>query len=170
MTNFPMSDGAVPTAADRLAAAERRGLRLPPSPTPQGDYRPALIHSGLIYTSGMGTVLDGVRRHVGYVGADISVEQAQEAATIATMNAVAAAVEAAGGAEAIERVLKLTGFVRSSEGFTDQARVLDAASRRLVELFGTWGVHARSAIGVAELPFGIPVEVELVLAHHGTSA
>jgi enamine deaminase RidA (YjgF/YER057c/UK114 family) len=154
--------GAVP--ADVAAVARAMGVVIPPAPRPQGSYLPAAIHGGIAYSSGMGPMLDGERRHLGYVGCDVTLEQARAAARIAVLNAVAAVAEAAGGLEKITRILRITGYVRSAPNFTNQVGVLNAASELLTDLFGERGQHARSAIGVAELPFGIPVEIELVAA------
>lgn len=152
------------TRSELFARADELAITLPQTPTPKGDYRPAVVHHGLIYTSGMGTMLDGVRHHVGYVGAEVTLGDAQDAAVISALNALMAAVDAAGGVENIDRIIRMTGFVRSAPLFTQQSAVLDKASQVLVQLLGDRGVHARSAIGVAELPFGIPVEIELIVA------
>jgi enamine deaminase RidA (YjgF/YER057c/UK114 family) len=149
---------------DVAAAARALGVVIPPAPKPQGSYRPAVIHAGVAYSSGMGPMLDGHRMHLGYVGGDVTVDQACEAARVAVVNALAAVAEAAGGLDKVIRILRVTGYVRSAPGFTSQVDVLNAASELLTNLFGQRGQHARSAIGVAELPFGIPVEIELVAA------
>ncbi len=153
------------TAAVLEQRAASLGVQLPPPPTPRGRYTPAVIHGGVIYTSGVGPMLNGRRHHSGYVGGDVTIEQAQQAAAIAAVNALTCASAAAGGVESLERLIKLTGFVRSAPGFTDQAAVVDGASSVLQGLLGDRGAHARSAVGVAELPFGICVEIELVAAH-----
>ncbi|TYB41856.1 RidA family protein [Actinomadura chibensis] len=146
----------------RRAAAQ--GVELPSPPEPKGSYRPAVVHRGTVYTSGVGPMLRGQRLHSGYVGGDVTVEQAQEAAAVAAVNALTAACAAVGGVESIERLVKLTAFVRSAPGFTRQSAVIDRASSVLHELLGERGRHARSAVGVAELPFGICVEIELLAA------
>ncbi len=137
------------------------GLEIPPCPRPRGAYVPAVLVGELAFTSGMGPVRGGVRHHIGYVGGGISVTLAREAAEIATLNAVAAL----GSVVSLDRVagiVRLTGYVRSAPGFTDQPKVIDAASTLLTRLFGEAGRHARSAIGVTELPFGISVEIEMI--------
>lgn len=153
----------VTTAQELTARALALGIEIPCAPSPKGAYLPALEHHGLIYTSGMGTMVGGVRHHIGYVGAEVSIEQAREAAAIATVNALAAAIAKADGIENIERVLRLTGYVRSARGFTEQTQVVDGGSVALTGLLGEAGTHVRSAIGVSELPYGIPVEVELIV-------
>lgn len=150
--------------------AERRGLVLPAPPAPQGAYRPAVVAGGMVFTSGMGPMLDGTRRHLGYVGADVTTEEGRDAARIAVVNALMAAIDAAGGIENIASIVRVTGFVRSAPGFIQQTKVVDAASEVLHDLLGEAGAHARSAVGVAELPFGIPVEIELTALLRGSPA
>ena len=122
---------------------------------------PAVLVRDLVFTSGMGPVRAGVRHHVGYVGGDISLTQAAEAAEIATLNAVAA-VGSVVDLDRVDGIVRLTGYVRSARWFTDQPKVVDAASRLLARLFHDAAPHARTAVGVAELPFGISVEIELI--------
>lgn len=138
------------------------GIEIPVTPKPQGNYTPALAVGNLVFTSGMGPILNGVRDNLGYVGADVTVEKASDSARIAVLNALSAIRSSFGSLDEIERIVRLTGYVRSAPGFGSQTIVIDAASNLLVELFGEKGRHVRSAIGVAELPFGIPVEIELI--------
>lgn len=152
------------TAQTLQQRAAALGVELPAPPHPKGAYRPAVIHGGVIYTSGVGPMLHGQRLHSGYVGGDVTVEQAQHAAVVAAVNALTSACAAAGGAESLDRLIKLTAYVRSAAGFTQQSTVIDRASSVLHELLGERGTHARSAVGVAELPFGICVEIELTAA------
>lgn len=152
------------TASERLA---RLGLELPAVATPVGTYVPALAHEGLIYTSGQLPLAEGDLLAVGLVGhrdQDVTPERATECARLAALNAIAAAAEAAGGLDNIVRVIKLTGFVASAPGFTAQPAVINGASGIIGEIFGDAGRHARSAVGVAVLPLGAPVEVELTVA------
>lgn len=144
--------------------AAKLGVELPDPPQPKGSYRPAVLHRGIVHTSGVGPMLHGRRLHSGYVGGDVTVEQAQQAAVVAAVNALTAACAAAGGVESIDRLIKLTAFVRSAPRFTEQNTVIDRASAVLHELLGERGRHARSTVGVAELPFGICVEIELLAA------
>lgn len=153
-------------ARDPEARLRELGYGLPPVPTPAGSYVPAVRVGGLVFTAGqIPLTQDGGLLHVGRVGAaaEVSVEQAQEAARLCVLNALAAAAGAAGGLSAVRRVVRVTGYVASAEGFRDQPRVLNAASELLGEVFGEAGRHARSAVGVAELPLGAPVEIELVV-------
>ena len=142
--------------------ARELGIEIPITPKPQGNYTPALVVDNLVFTSGMGPILHGIRHNLGYVGGDVTIEKASDSAEIAVLNALSALRSALESLDQIERIIRLTGYVRSAPGFGSQASVIDAASNLLVELFGEKGRHVRSAIGVAELPFGIPVEIELI--------
>ena len=148
------------TPSERLAAA---GIALPPVAAPAGAYVPALRHGTTIVTSGQLPFVDGELPARGKVGDGVSEEDAFRAARIATLNAVAAAADAAGGVDAITRVLKLVVYVASAPSFTTQPRVANGGSELLAEVFGEAGTHVRSAVGVAELPLGAPVEVELTV-------
>lgn len=140
------------------------GLALPEAATPAFHYVPVTLHNGIAYISGQLPRVDGGLSAVGKVGAEVSLEQAQEAARICILDGLACLKQALGSLGAVERVLKLTGFVASASGFTQQPVVIDAASRLLTDLFGENGRHARSAVGVAELPRNSPVEIEMILA------
>ena len=149
------------TPSERLAAA---GIALPPVAAPAGAYVPALRHGTTIVTSGQLPFVDGELPARGKVGDGVSEEDAFRAARIATLNAVAAAADAAGGVDAITRVLKLVVYVASAPSFTTQPRVANGGSELLAEVFGEAGTHVRSAVGVAVLPLDTPVEVELTVA------
>lgn len=139
------------------------GLELPPVPTPAGSYVPATRSGNLIFTAGQLPLTGGELLATGKVGESVNPEVANEAARLCALNALAAAAAAAGGLDNIHRVVKVTGFVASAPGFGGQAGVLNGASDLLGEVFGENGRHARSAVGVAELPLGAPVEVEIVV-------
>ena len=151
------------SAAERLAAL---GLTLPPVTPPVAAYVPALRTGAYVYVSGQVPVVDGKLPATGKVGGSVSAEEAAGLARICALNALAAAAEAAGGLEAIHRIVKVVGFVASAPGFNGQPQVINGASELLIEVFGEAGRHARSAIGVAELPLGAPVEVELIAEVH----
>lgn len=153
--------------ADLEKRVKALGLHIPPAPAPKGSYVPVVRVGDLLFTSGMGPLRSGARIHSGYVGGEVSVDQARAAAQVAVLNALGVLREALGTLDRVGQVIKLTGYVRSSPGFTGQTVVIDAASDLLISLFGESGRHARSAIGVAELPFGISVEIELVVAAAG---
>jgi enamine deaminase RidA (YjgF/YER057c/UK114 family) len=145
--------------AERLAAL---GLTLPPVAAPVAAYVPAVRTGGFVYTSGQLPTVDGKLPAVGKVGAEVSAADAAGMARTCALNALAAAAYAAGGLDAIGRIVKVTGFVASAPGFSGQPQVVNGASELLIEVFGEDGRHARSAVGVAELPLNAPVEVELI--------
>ena len=145
--------------AERLAAL---GLTLPPVVAPVAAYVPAVVASGFVYTSGQLPTVDGKLPAVGKVGGEVSAEEAAGLARTCALTAIAAAAAAAGGLDAIGRIVKVVGFVASAPGFSGQPQVINGASELLIEVFGEDGQHARSAVGVAELPLNTPVEVELI--------
>ncbi|PPF50750.1 LysR family transcriptional regulator [Rathayibacter sp. AY1A1] len=147
--------------AERLAEL---GVELPAVAVPAGAYVPAVVHGGLVYTAGQIPFVDGSLPMVGKVGAEVSPEQAKELARTCALNALAAVADAIGSLDRVTRIVKLTGFVASASGFTGQPGVINGASELLGDVFGEPGRHARSAVGVAELPLGAPVEVELIVA------
>lgn len=148
------------TASARL---RELGIDLPPVPAPAGLYVPATRVGDLVYTSGQLPTVDGALTFTGLVGRDVSIDNAAAAARVAAINAVAAAAAAADGIDNVVRVIKLTGFVACTADFTAQPQVINGASGLLGEIFGDAGVHARAAVGVAALPAGAPVEVEMVV-------
>jgi enamine deaminase RidA (YjgF/YER057c/UK114 family) len=138
------------------------GLVLPPVATPAGAYVPAVRTGSLVFTAGQLPLVEGTLAATGKLGAEIGTERGQQLTRRCALNALAA-VDALVGLDAVVRVVKVVGFVASAPGFTAQPAVLNGASELLGELFGTAGAHARSAVGVAELPLGAPVEVELIV-------
>ncbi|MFN0316046.1 MAG: RidA family protein [Burkholderiales bacterium] len=145
----------------RLTAA---GLRLPEFAAPAFQYKAVVVHQGVAYVSGQ-IPREGADVFVrGKVGAQIDLATAKEAARRCVLGALSALKAELGSLDRVERVLKVTGFVASAPGFTDQPQVIDAASGLLIDVLGDAGRHARSAIGVAELPRGVPVEIEFVVA------
>jgi len=142
----------------------KMGLLLPPPAKPAFQYVPVTIHAGVAYVSGQLPREDGEVRIVGKVGAGVDVGTAQRAAQFCILNGLSCVKQAVGSLENVERILKVTGFVASAPGFVQQPTVIDAASSLLVELFGDRGRHARSAVGVAELPRNAAVEIEMVIA------
>jgi len=149
----------VTTHTERLAAL---GLTLPPVTAPVAAYVPAVQTGSYIYVSGQVPVADGKVAATGKVGAEVSTEDAAGLARICALNALAAAANVAGGLDNIARIVKVVGFVASAPGFNGQPQVINGASGLLIEVLGEDGRHARSAIGVAELPLNVPVEVELI--------
>lgn len=151
----------MPTPDEALASL---GIELPEPPTAVASYVPAVVHGGLVWVSGQVPLrAEGLPR-LGLVGRDISVEHAVEEARYCAINAIAQLKKAAGSLDRIARILKVTVFVASSEGFHAQPQVGNGASELLEQVFGEAGRHARSAVGVAQLPLGVPVEVDLVAA------
>jgi len=143
---------------------QRLGLRLPEPVAPAFQYVAVVVEDGLAWVSGQ-IPRDGSKiLFIGKVGAEVSLEQAQAAARACVLQGLSQLKQALGGFDRVRRVVKVTGFVASAPGFVQQPSVMDAASELLVQVLGEAGRHARSAIGVAELPRGVPVEVELVVA------
>ena len=131
---------------------------------PQGRYVPAVVHGGVAYSAGMTPRVDGELVCRGTVGLEVSAEQARDLAGLAAANALAAIEAAAGGRERIERCLRLTVYVAAAPDFTAHSAVADGASEALALRLGDRGETARTAVGVAGLPSGAPVEVELTVA------
>ena len=140
-----------------LARLAELGIELPEVAPPVAAYIPAVRTGNLVYTSGQ-----VARDLTGKVGAEVSEADAKDAARGCALNALAA-VDALVGLDAVVRVVKVVGFVASAPGFTGQPEVINGASELLGEVFGEAGAHARSAVGVAELPLGVPVEVEMIV-------
>ncbi len=147
------------TAADNLQAL---GITLPSVAAPVGSYIPATRSGSLILTSGQLPTRDGQLTCAGKVGRDVTLEDAADAASLAVVNAIAAAASVAGGIDNIKRIVRLAVFVNSAPGFTDQPKVANGASDLLVRIFGDPGRHVRAAVGVNELPLNAPVELELI--------
>ena len=138
------------------------GIALPELVAPLASYVPAVRTGNLVYTSGQLPITDGKLAGSGKVGAEVSPEDAKAMARICALNALAA-VNSLVGIDAVTRVVKVVGFVASASGFNGQPGVVNGASDLLAEVFGEQGAHARSAVGVAELPLDAPVEVELIV-------
>lgn len=145
--------------SERLAEL---GIELPAVVPPLAAYVPAVQTGNLVYTAGQLPLVSGKLTSTGKVGAEVTPEQATDAARVCALNALAA-IDSLVGVDAIKRVVKVVGFVASASGFTGQPGVINGASNVLGEIFGDAGVHARSAVGVSELPLGAPVEVELIV-------
>ena len=138
------------------------GITLPQLAAPAGSYLPAVRSGNLLFTAGQLPFVDGRLPATGKVGAEVSPEDAKEYARLAGLNLLAT-IDSAVGLDAVERVVKIVGFVASAEGFTGQPGVINGVSDLMAEVFGEAGRHARSAVGVAELPLGSPVEVEAII-------
>jgi len=148
--------------ADVHARLAELGLSLPAVTPPVAAYVPAVRSGNYVYVSGQLPFVDGVLAVTGKVGAEVAPEQANELAARCALNALAA-IDDLVGLGAVVRVVKVTGFVASAPGFTGQPGVINGASELFGQVFGEAGRHARSAVGVAELPLGTPVEVEVIV-------
>jgi enamine deaminase RidA (YjgF/YER057c/UK114 family) len=136
-----------------------------PEPTPSlYQYVPVMIHNGVAYISGQVPRVDGDIPYTGKVGEEVSIEQAQELAEICVLKGLSSLKAAIGSLDRVEQILKVTGYVQSAAGFSQQPKVLDAASQLLERIFDEKGRHARTAIGVSELPSNTPVEVDFIIA------
>lgn len=138
------------------------GIELPPVVKPVAAYVPAVRTGNLVYTAGQLPMVDGALPVTGKVGAEVSAEDAKAWARTCALNALAA-VNSVVGIDEVTRVVKVVGFVASAPGFGGQPGVINGASELLGEVFGEAGTHARSAVGVSELPLNAPVEVELIV-------
>ena len=157
MTTPVTGEGGV----DAYARLAELGLTLPSVVPPLASYVPAVQSGNYVYVSGQVPMVDGKLPYVGKVGANVTVEQGTELARICALNALAA-IDALVGLGRVVKIVKLTGFVASAEGFTGQPAVINGASNLFGDVLGELGRHARSAVGVSELPLGAPVEVEVI--------
>jgi enamine deaminase RidA (YjgF/YER057c/UK114 family) len=150
------------SAASWTARLSELGIELPPVVKPVAAYVPAVQTGNLVYTAGQLPMQAGSMTHSGHVGGEVTPEQGKALARICALNALAA-VDGLVGIDSIVRVVKVVGFVASAPGFNGQPGVINGASELLGEVFGDAGAHARSAVGVSELPLNAPVEVELIV-------
>ena len=138
------------------------GIEMPQAAKAVGSYVPVAVSGKTAYVSGQIPVVDGTVKYCGKVPSDISMEEAQQAARVCTLNALAQLKNAAGSLDKISRIIKIEVFVNSSAGFTDQAKVANGASDLLIDIYGEAGKHARAAVGVAELPLNSAVEISMI--------
>ena len=143
------------------------GLVLPPVLSPAANYTNAIQTGNLVYLSGTVPVADGVIPK-GKVGADVSTEQARDHARLVALHQLAILRDQLGSLDRIRRVVKLLGMVNATPDFTEHSLVINGASDLFVDVFGEQ--HARSAVGVGSLPFGITVEIELIVELHSPTA
>ena len=142
-------------------------ITLPEPPRPVATYNPFTKTGNLLFVSGQLPFVDGKLQKVGKVGNQFTVEEGQEAARRATLNALAVVKQAAGNLDSVKQIVRLGVHVASAPGFTDQPRVANGASELLISIFGDAGRHARLALGAAELPLGAPIEIELIVELNG---
>jgi enamine deaminase RidA (YjgF/YER057c/UK114 family) len=145
-----------------MARLAELGIELPAVAKPLASYVPAVRSGNLVYTSGQLPTRQGKLIASGKIGVDVTPEQGKELARICVLNALAA-VDSLVGIDAVTQVVKVVGFVASAPGFNGQPGVVNGASDLLADVFGDHGSHARSAVGVSELPLDSPVEIELVV-------
>ncbi len=145
------------------AKLKAMGVEIPEPVKPLASYIPAVQVGNMIYTSGQIPMKDGKLLYTGKVGGEVTLEQGNEAARLCAINCLSAIKGVIGDLDKIERVFKVTGFVNSAAGFNAQPKVVNGASDFLGEVFGDAGKHARSAVGVSDLPIDAPVEVEVIV-------
>lgn len=139
------------------------GLSIPEPAKPLAAYVPAVQINNLVMTAGQIPISKGTIKYIGKVGKDLYEAEAQNAAEICILNCLAAVKGIIGDLDRIERIVKLTAFVNSADGFTGQPAIANGASELLVKIFGEKGKHARSAVGVSELPMNAAVEIEMIV-------
>jgi len=157
-----MTEPTASTPQSWSARLAELGIRLPPVAAPVAAYVPAIRTGQLVFTSGQLPFVEGGLRRTGKVGGAVDIEDAAADAKVCALNALAA-IDDLVGLDAVARVIRVVGYVASAEGFSGQPRVVNGASEFLGRVFGEAGQHARSAVGVAELPMNSPVEVELTV-------
>jgi enamine deaminase RidA (YjgF/YER057c/UK114 family) len=139
------------------------GLALPTPAAPAGNYVGAVRAGNLLFVSGHGPRRQGEAYITGKVGRDLTTEQAYEAAKVVMLNCLASVKREIGDLDRVKRIVKLLGMVNCTEDFTEQPKVINGASDLLVALYGEAGRHARSAVGMQQLPMSIPVEIEMII-------
>ena len=146
------------------AKIKELGIALPPPVKPMGNYVPGVRVGNLLFLSGHGPIRrDGQPLQHGKVGRDLSTEEAYKVAREVGINLLGSTRTLLGSLDKVKRVVKVLGMVNSAEGFGDQPKVINGFSDLMIEVFGENGRHARSAVGMAGLPAGIPVEIEMIL-------
>ena len=142
---------------------KKMSITIPEAAKPLAAYIPALQVGNLVMTSGQVPIAGGVIKFQGKVGKDLSEAEGKEAAKLCALNCLSAIRSLTGSLDKIKRIIKLTVFVNSTEGFTAQPKIANGASEFIVEIFGEAGKHVRSAVGVSELPLNSAVEIEMVV-------
>lgn len=139
-------------------------LQLPPMSANKQPFSPGVILGNTVILSGQTPKVDGSQKYTGIVGtSDVSIEEAQDAARICTLNLLGALKEIIGDLSRVKRIIKMNGYVASASDFTDHSKVINAASDLLNDIFGQENKHARIAVGMSSLPGGAPVEIELMV-------
>ena len=146
------------------AKVKELGITLPPPPTPMGNYVPGVRVGNLLFLSGHGPIrTEGKPMPRGKLGRDLSTDDGYKAAREVGINLLGSTRALLGSLDRVKRIVKVLGMVNSADGFGDQPKVMNGFSDLMVSVFGENGRHARSAVGMAELPSGIPVEIEMIL-------
>jgi enamine deaminase RidA (YjgF/YER057c/UK114 family) len=138
------------------------GIELPKAPSPLGSYVPLVQSGSLLFISGILPLREGALTRTGKLGDAVTLDEGREDARTAAINALAVVKAYVGSLATIKRCVKITGYIASSPDFTDQPKVLNAASDFIHEIFGEAGRHARAAVGVTVLPLNSPVEIEFI--------
>ena len=147
---------------DVRAKLSEIGLTLPVAAKPVAAYVPAIRTGNIVFTAGQLPLVDGKIAETGKVGGPVSVDDAKELAKVCALNCLAA-VETVADVNKIVKIVRVVGYVNGVAGFVSQPAVINGASELFLHIWGDTGKHARSAIGVAELPLDAPVEVELTV-------
>jgi enamine deaminase RidA (YjgF/YER057c/UK114 family) len=146
------------------ASLVAKNIVLPTPVTPQANFVSSVVSGGLLFLAGHGPVRDGSVPVRGQLGAELGTEDGYRVARSVGLNLLATARTALGSLDRVTRVVKVLGMVNTAPGFTEQPKVINGFSDLMVEVFGeAVGKHARSAVGMAELPMGIPVEIEMIV-------
>jgi enamine deaminase RidA (YjgF/YER057c/UK114 family) len=145
------------------ARIKELAITLPTPGKPLGNYIPGVLHGDLLFLSGHGPMREGSPTARGKLGRDLSTEDGYKAAREVGINLLGSARSILGSLDRVKRIVKVLGMVNSADGFGEQPRVINGFSDLMVEVFGDNGRHARSAVGMAELPMGIPVEIEMIM-------
>ena len=140
------------------------GIELPQAAAAVANYVPYVFDGGQLWIAGQVPFWNGAVKYTGRVGESVSLVEAVDAAKVCALNILAQTKAALGSLDRVTRIVKLGGFVNAVPGFTDHPKIINGASDLMVEIFGDKGKHARSAVGAASLPLGVPVEIDAVIA------
>jgi enamine deaminase RidA (YjgF/YER057c/UK114 family) len=145
---------------DRL---KELGIALPTAPKPAGLYIPCQLRGNVLYTSGQDCKVNGKLAYEGKLGKDLSIEEGYKAARLTMFNCLAVIEQEIGDLNRVKKIIKLLGFINSTDNFFEQPSVINGASRVLIDVFGEAGKHARMALSANSLPFNIPLEIEMIV-------
>lgn len=134
-----------------------------PKIVPRFSYVPGVRVGDLLFVSGQTPEVDGKMQFAGALGETLDVETGKKAARLAALNCLGEVESVLGSLDRVERIVRVIGYVRSAKGFSEQSLVMNGASELLIQVFGEKGKHARAALGTSDLPFGAPVEIEMIV-------